>query len=115
MKWIKVSTTDQNEVYALVNDDKKILSLDFHHGTKSARIEYADTKRVFLIRREGFLKNKTVLCNEYGVKLAQHENDEPSSFLQSALKLALTWYLSLPGAAPKPVSQNVPVMDHVHP
>ena len=115
MKWVKLRTTDQNEVYSLVKADKNLLILDFNYRTNSARIEYAGTKRIFKIRREGFLKNKTVLCNEYGVKLAQHENDEPVSFLQSALKLALTWYLTLPANAPKPLSQTAQEMGHVHP
>ena len=35
-------------------------------------------KRVFLIRKEGFLRNKTVLRNEYGMKIGElgHENKE---------------------------------------
>lgn len=73
-----VLSTRKQEVYELWNKEKKLLSLDFHPATNSARIDHADEKRVFLIRREGFLKNKTVLCNEYGIRLGQllHENKE---------------------------------------
>jgi hypothetical protein len=48
-----------------------LLRLDFHPFTNSARIEYEAERRVFLIRKEGFLRNKTVLCNEYGIRLGQ--------------------------------------------
>ncbi|MBK5271354.1 MAG: hypothetical protein JJE22_10105, partial [Bacteroidia bacterium] len=78
MRWQMVLSTRKQEVYELWNKEKKLLSLDFHPATNSARIDHADEKRVFLIRREGFLKNKTVLCNEYGIRLGQllHENKE---------------------------------------
>ena len=71
MKWQITSSTEKQEIYELWNNDRKLLTLDFHPFTNSARIEYADEKRVFLIRKEGFLRNKTVLRNEYGVRLGQ--------------------------------------------
>ena len=71
MKWQIASSTEKQEIYELWNNDRKLLTLDFHPFTNSARIEYADEKRVFLIRKEGFLRNKTVLRNEYGVRLGQ--------------------------------------------
>jgi hypothetical protein len=71
MKWITASSTDGHEVYELWHDEKKLLSLDFHAFTNSARIQYADTKRVFLLRKEGFLRNKTVLRDEYGQRIGQ--------------------------------------------
>jgi hypothetical protein len=78
MKWEIAVSTPNKEVYELWHKDKKLLSIDFHPFTNSARIEYAAEKRVFLIRKEGFLRNKTVLCNEYGVRLGQmlFENKE---------------------------------------
>ena len=78
MKWEVAATSAKQEIYELWHNEKKLLTLDFHPFTNSARIEYADEKRVFLIRKEGFLRNKTVLCNEYGVRLGQlvHENKE---------------------------------------
>ncbi|MES1198072.1 MAG: hypothetical protein ABUL41_02225 [Chitinophagaceae bacterium] len=78
MKWQIVASSSKQEIYELWNNDKKLLTLEFHPATNSARINYAEEKRVFLIRKEGFLKNKTVLCNEYGIRLGQlvHENKE---------------------------------------
>lgn len=71
MKWEIASSSSRQEIYELWHNDKKLLTLDFHPFTNSARIEYADEKRVFLIRKEGFLRNKTVLRNEYGVRIGQ--------------------------------------------
>ena len=115
MQWVKEQTTSTNEIFSLVKNGQKLLRLDFHHGTNSARIEYDGKKRVFMIRKEGFRKHKTVLCNEYGVRLGELENTERVSFLQSTLTLTLNWFLSLPATAPKPASQIVQEMDHVHP
>lgn len=71
MKWELTSTSPNQEIYALWHNDKKVLAVDFHPFTNSARIEYADEKRVFLIRKEGFLRNKTVLRDEYGMRIGQ--------------------------------------------
>lgn len=78
MKWQTVSTSPTQEIYELWSGDKKLLTLDFHPATNSARIEHPSEKRVFMIRKEGFRKNKTVLCNEYGVRLGEllHESKE---------------------------------------
>ena len=57
MKWQLALSSEQQEVYELWHNDKKLLQLDFHPFTNSARIQYADEKRVFLIRKEGFLRN----------------------------------------------------------
>lgn len=73
MKWIVTSKSGKQEFYELWSDDEKLLSLEFHPSTNSARISSADEQRVFLIRKEGFLKNKTVLRNEYGIRIGQLE------------------------------------------
>ncbi len=69
MKWVVASSSAKQEIYELWDEDKKLLTLDFHPFTNMARIESADEKRVFLIRKEGFLRNKIVLRNEYGMKM----------------------------------------------
>lgn len=78
MRWEIVASNQENEIYHLYKDDKKILTLTLHPFSNSARIESETEKRVFLIRKEGFLRNKTVLCNEYGIKIGElgHENME---------------------------------------
>ena len=61
MKWEITLSTSKQEVYELWHNEKKALTLEFHPFTNSARIEYADEKRVFMIRKEGFLRNKKTL------------------------------------------------------
>ena len=82
MKWQIAKSTLGQEVYELRDKEKKLLILDFHAATNSARIEYADEKRVFLVRNEGFLRSKTVLCNEYGIRLGWLVQDNKESYIQ---------------------------------
>jgi hypothetical protein len=65
--------------YELWHNEKKLLTLFVHPFTNSARIEYAAEKRVFMIRKEGFLRNKTVLRNEYGVRMGQLGHDKSNA------------------------------------
>lgn len=78
MKWETVTSTIGYSVYALWNNGRKLVTLVFNPSVNAARIEYDDEKRVFLIRKEGFLRNKTVLRNEYGIRIghAGSENNE---------------------------------------
>ena len=71
MYWKSVISQRQQELYELWHDNKKLLSLEYHPFTNSARIQYEDTKRVFMLRKEGFLRNKTVLRDEYGIRIGQ--------------------------------------------
>jgi hypothetical protein len=77
MKWETVTSTIEESVFALWNNGKKLVTLAFHPASSAARVEFADERRVFLIRQEGLLKNKTVLCNEYGIRMghARSENN----------------------------------------
>jgi hypothetical protein len=79
MKWEIVLSTTELEVYELWHHERKLLTLNFHPFTNSARIEYADEKRVFLIRKEGFRRNKTVLRNEYGIRIGQLGSDNSTT------------------------------------
>ena len=71
MRWTVLSKSPKQEVYELWYHDKKLMTLEYHPFTNSARIESSDEKRVFLIRKEGFLRNKTVLRDEYGMRIGQ--------------------------------------------
>jgi len=81
MKWEAVSSTIGHSVYALWNNGKKLITLVFHSSSNAARIDYADEKRVFLIRDEGFRKNKTVLRNEYGIRIGHTGVENNQSFI----------------------------------
>jgi hypothetical protein len=78
MKWIQEQSGPNHVLFSLVDEEKKLLDLNFNTLTSSARLQYADTKRVFMVRKEGFFKNKIALCNEYGIRLSKlvYENDE---------------------------------------
>ncbi len=78
MRWETASSGSANEIYHLFKEEKKILTVVLNPFAHSARVECDNQKRVFLIRKEGFLRNKTVLRNEYGVKIGElgHENKE---------------------------------------
>jgi hypothetical protein len=81
MKWEPVTSTIGYSVYALWSNGRKLVTLIFNPSVKAARIEYADEKRVFLIRREGFLKNKTVLRNEYGILIGHTGSENNEAFI----------------------------------
>ena len=81
MRWENASATDNNEIYHLWNKDRKLLTLTFHPFSNSARVECAEEKRVFLIRREGFFRNKTVLRNEYGIKIGELGQENEANFI----------------------------------
>jgi len=81
MRWETVASTSNNEVHHLYKDDKKILTLSFNPFSNSARVECEKQKRVFLIRKEGFLRNKIVLRNEYGIKIGELGHDNKENFI----------------------------------
>lgn len=80
MKWESVKSTFGYPVYTLWNNGRKLLTLAFNSSSNAARIEYAGEKRVFLVRKEGFLKNKIVLRNEYGVRLSYIGSENNGDF-----------------------------------
>ena len=74
MKWLLISSSPRQEIYELRNSKEKLLTLTYHPASGTLRIS-ADEKRVFLIGREGFLRRRTVLRNEYGVRMGQLNYD----------------------------------------
>lgn len=79
MKWISIKTASRNEFYELWDNTKKILSLVFNADLNTARIEHKENKRMFMMERVGFLKSKTILKNEYGVKVGQFGSEKWNS------------------------------------
>jgi len=71
LQWIPVKVEDDHEVYELWNGLKKLMSLSLNHQEHSAKIDCEDCRRTFHIDREGFLLNKTILKNEYGIRIGQ--------------------------------------------
>lgn len=81
MKWESVRSAFGYPVYILWNNGRKLVTLAFNSSSNAARIEYAGEKRVFLVRKEGFLKNKIVLRNEYGVRLGYIGSENNGDFI----------------------------------
>lgn len=81
MKWESAAASGGNEVYHLYKDDKKILTLTLNPFSNTARVECDKEKRVFLIRKEGFRRNKIVVRNEYGVKMGELGQENKEQFI----------------------------------
>jgi hypothetical protein len=69
MKWVLANSNQHQQVYELWNNEEKLMAFSHHVIRGTIRI-VSDDPRVFQLRKEGFLKNRTVLLNEYGIKLA---------------------------------------------
>lgn len=82
MKWESVTSTLGHSVYALWNNGRKLVTLVFNSSSRAARIEYEEEKRVFLIRKEGFRKNKTVIRNEYGIRIGHAGSENDANFIE---------------------------------
>lgn len=81
MRWESTSGTNNNEVYKLYKDTKKLLTLTLNPFSSSARVECESEKRIFLIRKEGFRKNRTVLRTEYGFKIGELGTENKEHFI----------------------------------
>ncbi len=69
MRWELKPGAAGHETYHLYKDGKKLVAFSINSFSKMARVECTFPKRIFQIKKEGFLRNKTVLRNEYGVKI----------------------------------------------
>jgi hypothetical protein len=81
MRWESATATNNNEVYHLHKGDKKLLTLTFNPFSNSARVDCDSEKRIFLIRKEGFRRNKTVLRTEYGFKIGELGSENNKNFI----------------------------------
>jgi len=71
MKWLSITTRVQEKIYELWNSKEKLLAIAYHPASGTLRMSADNEKRVFLIGREGFLRRRTVLRNEYGIRIGQ--------------------------------------------
>lgn len=81
MKWETVTSSIGQTVYTLWNNGRKLSTLVFNASSNAARIEYANERRVILIRDEGFRKNKTVLRNEYGIRIGHTGSEHNENYI----------------------------------
>lgn len=81
MRWEMTTSTNGNEVYQLYKQDKKILTLSYNPFSGAARVQCDKEKRIFLIGKEGVRRPKTVLLNEYGVKIGELGIEDNESYI----------------------------------
>lgn len=81
MRWESDKSTDEHEIYHLFDGEQKLLTLIYHPFSNAARIECNREKRVFLIRKEGFRRNKKVIRNEYGIKIGEFGRENGEDFI----------------------------------
>ncbi len=87
MKWAFISSDGQHESYQLQNGAERLLTLNFHAATDMMRLTSDDEKRVFFVRREGFIRPRTVLRNEYGIRIAQVLRDNNAEKADGVIEL----------------------------
>lgn len=81
MKWEQTSSHSGNEIYTLYKEDKKVLTVSINSFSNTVRVECEKEKRVFLIRKEGLRRNKTVIRSEYGIKIGELGNENGSTYI----------------------------------
>ncbi len=82
MRWETVKASEEQEIYNLYKDDEKRLTLVYNPFSNSARVECNKEKRVFLIRKEGFRRNKTVIRSEYGIKIGEFGQENKQQYIE---------------------------------
>lgn len=72
MQWKAITTNIGNTVYGLWNNGRKLLTLAYKPQSDQVYIESEDgEKRYLKYKKEGILKKKVVLQNEYGTDLGK--------------------------------------------
>ncbi len=82
MQWKSANSTTGQKEYVLLHNNKKAMTLTFHSETNAARVQASGEKRVFQIRKEGFIRNRTVIRNEYGILLGQLRSEGRENFIE---------------------------------
>jgi hypothetical protein len=95
MKWLSITTRVQEKIYELWNSKEKLLSLAYHPASGTLRMSADDEKRVFLIGRKGFLRRRTVLRNEYGIRIGQltYDNNQDNQGIIDVYEEDFTYIL----------------------
>lgn len=81
MNWQTITSDLGQKTYALWGNGHKLLTLAINSSSSFAKVESEKEKRSFTIRYEGFLKNKLVMRNEYGVKIAYVTTDNKDNLI----------------------------------
>src|SRR5436190_3574786 len=88
MKWLSTQTDSRRKVYELGTNREKLATLTYHPASGTVRISTDDEKRVFSVGREGFIRSRIVLRNEYGIRIAQLLHDGGPEDNQGIIEIA---------------------------
>jgi hypothetical protein len=75
MNIVSVKQLPGQQDYLLKEDDKTVLKLRYKKDLHTARVETEKERRVLIIDDEGLLKTKSVLKNEYGIRIGSLNYD----------------------------------------
>ena len=75
MNIVSIKQLPGQQDYLLKEDDKTVLKLRYKNDLHTARVETEKERRVLIIDNEGLLKTKSVLKNEYGVRIGSLNYD----------------------------------------
>jgi hypothetical protein len=81
MNWETVTSGIGFKAYTLWSNGRKLLTMGFQPSSNFVKIESEGEKRAFTIRYEGFLKNKMVMRNEYGVRIGQVSTENKENLI----------------------------------
>jgi len=69
-----------------MDGEKKLVRLSISNKTNISRIECGSDKRLFFMERTGFLQSRTVIKNEYGIRMGEL-NGETRESAKGAIEL----------------------------
>lgn len=75
MNIVSVKQLPGQQDYLLKEDGKTVLKLRYKKDVHTARVETEKERRVLIIDDEGLLKTKSVLKNEYGIRIGSLNYD----------------------------------------
>ncbi len=79
MKLINVKTGTSGEGYELWADEKKLAAISFSSRSPVARVVSNSEKRLFFFEKKGILAHRTIIKNEYGIKMGEVEEEKPGT------------------------------------
>ncbi len=71
LKWVTTPVKQGFQSYELWNEEHCLVSLSINPFSQTTILQCADSRRQFKIEKEGFLRSRTIIKNEYGVKIGQ--------------------------------------------
>lgn len=73
MQWVKVQSSSPSETFELWSGGKKVAGASFNNTSRIIRMASAVGRRLFFYGNKGWLVQKPVIKNEYGITLGKLE------------------------------------------